>query len=84
MASCSNNMHKSRRSLASSSQAPIAMIGYILQDVQIPIDVTSVLTSAASQVLTLTDNRTTDRGLTRFPSSSVGYVYVTNDPLQSR
>ena len=64
--------------------APIAMIGYILQDVQIPIDVTSVLTSAASQVLTLTDNRTTDRGLTRFPSSSVGYVYVTNDSLQSQ
>jgi putative ABC transport system permease protein len=64
--------------------APIAMIGYILQDVQIPIDVTNVLTPAASQVLTLTDNRTTDRGLTRFPSSSVGYVYVTNDPLQSQ
>src|ERR1022692_3531678 len=61
--------------------APIAMIGYILQDVRIPIDVTSVLTPAASQVLTLTDNRTTDRGLTRFPSSSIGYVYVTNDPL---
>src|ERR1039457_7279834 len=64
--------------------APIAMIGYILQDVRIPIDVTSVLTPAASQVLTLTDNRTTDRGLTRFPSSSVGYVYVTNDPLQGQ
>src|ERR1022692_3607534 len=64
--------------------APIAMIGYILQDVRIPIDVTSVLTPAASQVLTLTDNRTTDRGLTRFPPSSVGYVYVTNDPLQSQ
>jgi putative ABC transport system permease protein len=64
--------------------APIAMIGYILQDVQIPIDVTNVLTPAASQVLTLTDNRTTDRGLTRFPSSSIGYVYVTDDPLQNQ
>jgi putative ABC transport system permease protein len=63
--------------------APIAMIGYVLEEESIPIDVTSVLTSAASQVLTLTDNRTTDRGLTRFPSSSVGYVYVTNDSLQS-
>src|ERR1022692_2798440 len=64
--------------------APIAMIGYILEGVQIPIDVTNVLTPAASQVLTLTDNRTTDRGLTRFPPSSIGYVYVTNDPLQSQ
>src|ERR1039457_5117138 len=64
--------------------APIAMIGYILQDVRIPIDVTSVLTPAASQVLTLTDNRTTDPGLTRFPPSSIGYVYVTDDPLQSQ
>jgi|HubBroStandDraft_4_1064222.scaffolds.fasta_scaffold01947_9 putative ABC transport system permease protein len=64
--------------------APIAMIGYILQDVQIPIDVTNVLTPAAAQVLTVTDNRTTDRGLTRFPPSSVGYVYVTNDPLQDQ
>jgi len=61
--------------------APIAMIGYILQDVRVPIDVTNVLTSAGSQVLTLTDNRTTDRGLTRFPPSSIGYVYVTNDQL---
>jgi len=64
--------------------APIAMIGYVLQGVQIPIDVTNVLTPAASQVLTLTDNRTTDRGLTRFPPSSIGYVYVTDDPLQSQ
>ena len=64
--------------------APIAMIGYVLQDVRIPVDVTNALTSAGSQVLTLTDNRTTDRGLTRFQSSSVGYVYVTNDPLQSQ
>ena len=62
--------------------APIAMIGYILEGVQIPIDVTNVLTPAASQVLTLTDTRTTDRGLTRFPASSIGYVYVTADQLQ--
>lgn len=62
--------------------APIAMIGYVLEGVQIPIDVTNVLTPAASQVLTLTDNRTTDRGLTRFPPSSIGYVYVTADQLK--
>src|ERR1017187_6455451 len=62
--------------------APIAMIGYILEGVQIPIDVTNVLTPAASQVLTLTDTRTTDRGLTRFPPSSIGCVYVTADQLQ--
>ena len=83
MASRSSNMHKSRRSRASELAAPIAMVGYILEDVRIPIDVTNLLTSASSQVLTLTDNRTADRGLTPFPSSSVGYVYVTKDPLAS-
>lgn len=62
--------------------APIAMIGYVLQEVEIPIDVTDLLGPAAAQVLTITDTRTTDRGLTRFPTRPIGYVYVTGNQLQ--
>src|ERR1022692_3603428 len=62
--------------------APIAMIGYILEGVQIPVDVTDDLTSADAQVLTLTDTETTDRGLTKIPARPAGYVYVTSDPIQ--
>lgn len=63
--------------------APIAMIGYILESVTVPVDVTTALTAADAQVLALTDTRTTDRGLTRFPARSAGFVYVTGDPLHS-
>jgi len=61
--------------------APIAMVGYFLVSVEMAVDVTDALTSAGAQVLTLTDTRTTDRGLTRISAGSAGYVYVTGDPL---
>ena len=64
--------------------APIAMIGYVLQEVVIPIDVTDLLGPAAAQVLTITDTRTTDRGLTSFPTRSIGYVYVTGNQLRTQ
>ena len=64
--------------------APIAMIGYVLQEVVIPIDVTDLLGPAAAQVLTITDTRTTDRGLTSFPTRPIGYVYVTGNQLRSQ
>src|ERR1017187_512298 len=63
--------------------APIAMIGYVLETVAIPIDVTAALTDAPAQVLSLSDQRVADLGLTRFPAESMGYVYVTPDPLKS-
>ena len=62
--------------------APIAMIGYILESISLPVDVTGDLTSADAQVLTLTDTETTDRGLTKIPTRPAGYVYVTSDPIQ--
>ena len=52
--------------------APIAMIGYILETVDIPIDVTAALSDAPAQVLTLTDHRVADSGLTGFPADSLG------------
>ena len=62
--------------------APIAMLGYILESITLPVDVTGDLTSADAQVLTLTDTETTDRGLTKIPARPAGYVYVTSDPIQ--
>lgn len=64
--------------------APIAMIGYVLETVDIPIDVTAALTDAPAQVLTLTDTRVADGGLTRFPIQAEGYIYVTPDKLVSQ
>jgi ABC-type lipoprotein release transport system permease subunit len=64
--------------------APIAMIGYVLETVAIPVDVTSVLDGTGAQVLTLTDTRVADRGLTRLPAQGEGYIYVTPDPLTSQ
>jgi putative ABC transport system permease protein len=64
--------------------APIAMIGYVLESITVPVDVTDALTSVGAQVLTLTDTRTTDRGLTRIPARPAGYVYVTSDRLHSQ
>jgi len=64
--------------------APIAMIGYVLETVPIVVDVTAALDGTTPQVLTVTDTRVSDRGLTRFPELSVGYVYVTPDPLKSQ
>ncbi len=62
--------------------APIAMIGYILESITLPVDVTASLTRASAQVLSLTDTEATDRGLTTVPPRSAGYVYVTNDPIR--
>jgi ABC-type lipoprotein release transport system permease subunit len=64
--------------------APIAMIGYVLETVDIPIDVTAALTNAPAQVLTFTDTRVAEGGLTRFPIQAEGYIYVTPDKLVSQ
>ena len=62
--------------------APIAMIGYILQTVTLDVSVGGALTSS-SQVLSVSDTRTSDNGLTRIPARSEGYVYVTADPIRN-
>jgi hypothetical protein len=61
--------------------APIAMIGYVLMTVDFALDVTPVLTSGKAEVLTMTDDRVADRGLTRYPPEPLGYIYVTPDNL---
>ena len=57
--------------------APIAMIGYILEGLDVPIDITSAVKGRHAQVFLLTDRRVSDRGLTRFPPRPIGYVYLT-------
>lgn len=59
--------------------APIAMIGYILQGLSLPIDITAAVRGRQAQVFLLTDRRVSDRGLTRFPPRPIGYVYLTPD-----
>ena len=61
--------------------APIAMVGYVLDTVRYEVDVTSALSGSAAQVLTVSDSRVSDSGLTHYPAQSMGYVYVTPDPL---
>lgn len=61
--------------------APIAMLGYVLQDVSIPVDLTPVLARGRRSLFTFTVSRRTDRGLTSFPADESGYVYVTPDRL---
>ncbi|MGA8015522.1 MAG: FtsX-like permease family protein, partial [Candidatus Dormiibacterota bacterium] len=61
--------------------APIAVVGYILATVNVPINVTAVLRHGSSAVLELSDSRTADNGLTHYPAQPLGYVYVTPDSL---
>ena len=63
--------------------APIAMIGYILETVTLDVSVGDALTSAPSQVLSVSDTPTTDNGLTHIPAQPEGYVYVTSDAVSS-
>lgn len=62
--------------------APIAMIGYVLQTVQVPIDLTDKLGPGPRQLFRVTVRRSTDRGLTRLVDVPSSYVYVTARPLE--
>lgn len=61
--------------------APIAVVGYILGTVNVPINVTALLQNGSSAVLELRDSRTADNGLSHYPAQPLGYVYVTPDAL---
>lgn len=62
--------------------APIAMIGYVLQNVSFGIDLRPYLGPAPRQVFRVSAVRTTDRGLSRLIDVPAGYVYVTSGVLQ--
>lgn len=62
--------------------APIAMVGYLQQRVQIPIDLTEHLTSDGPQLFTASINRHTARGLSVFGQQDISYSYVTPEPVE--
>lgn len=62
--------------------APIAMVGYVLQTVTVPVDLTASLGAGPRQIFRVTSRRTTDRGLSKLVDLPADYVYVTARPLQ--
>ncbi|MEO6500691.1 MAG: ABC transporter permease [Jatrophihabitantaceae bacterium] len=63
--------------------APIAMVGYLLQRVEIPIDLTEHLSSAGPQLFTASVDRRTARGLSVFGRQDISYSYVTPEPVEN-
>lgn len=63
--------------------APIAVVGYVLQTVEVPIDLTGYLTAATQQAFRIAVTRHTDRGLSTM-ADQTSYVYVTRNPVQLR
>lgn len=63
--------------------APIAMVGYVIQTVTIPIDITDQL-SSADQLVTASVLRRAARGLSAFPQWAISYSYVTSKPVRSQ
>ncbi|HEX8080241.1 MAG TPA: ABC transporter permease [Jatrophihabitans sp.] len=61
--------------------APIAMVGYLMQRVEIPIDLTEHLTSDGPQLFTASINRHTARGLSVFDRQDISFSYVTPEPV---
>lgn len=61
--------------------APIAMLGYALQDAAVPVDLTELVSPGMRALFRVTVSRSTDRGTLRFPNQQSFYVYVTPRPL---
>lgn len=60
--------------------APIAMVGYFLQTVQIPIDLTDRLGPGDAHLFIASVTRKTARGLTSFVEPAISYSYVSTAP----
>ncbi len=56
--------------------APIAMVGFLLQTVEIPIDVTDKLPRGREQLLTTSITRRTARGLSTFDQPAIDYTFI--------
>ncbi|MGB9484215.1 MAG: FtsX-like permease family protein, partial [Candidatus Dormiibacterota bacterium] len=62
--------------------APLEIVGYVLETAVIPVSLSqTVVGQSGATVLTLSSRFTADDGLSKYPSQSQGYVYVTPDPL---
>jgi hypothetical protein len=61
--------------------APIAVVGYVFQDVSVPIDLTAETQKGRRQLFTFDVKRVTDHGLVHLDDELRGYVYVTPNPI---
>lgn len=62
--------------------APVALIGQVLQTVDVTVDVTRMLTPAQRQLLVASVTRVSDQGLSKAVNPAAGYTYVTASPLR--
>lgn len=62
--------------------APVAFLGYVMENVSIPVDVTEFLSDADRQVLRLDVSRVVDSGLSVVPGEFTRYLYVTSQALE--
>lgn len=62
--------------------APVAILGFTLRTVRIPVDLTRYVRPAGRQVLRLSVSRVADGGLTEVPGERDIFVYVTDGKLQ--
>lgn len=63
--------------------APLEIVGYVLETVTIPINLTSVVGPSGAAVFALRSQFVADNGLSKYPAQEAGYVYVTPDRLSS-
>ena len=67
--------------------APLEIVGYVLETAYIPFALSpAAVGTSGSRVLTITSRYTADQGLSAYPATDDGYVYITTDrvtPLQS-
>lgn len=63
--------------------APVAVLGYVLERVQVPIDVTGYVSSGGDRLLRLAVTRNTDEGATTFPTQDESYVLITEKQFQN-
>jgi putative ABC transport system permease protein len=65
--------------------APLAVVGYLLETVNIPVALSPVATGQSGvRVLTVMSRYSADRGLSSYPPQGQGYVYITPDSLSQR
>lgn len=63
--------------------APVAVLGYVLQVEEIPVDVTKYVSGGGDHLLRLSVTRSTDSGATVFPTSDESYLLVTGKDVTS-
>lgn len=63
--------------------APVEVLGYVLEQIQMPIDITSYVSGGGDRLLRFAVTRGTDSGATTFPTQDEWYVLMTNQKVQA-